>query len=53
MARPIGAALITTPKAAFEMPHSRVMAGARKPMMATSMPSVATIRKHSTSSSHW
>ncbi len=53
MARPSGAALITTPKLAREMPHSRVMSGARKPMMATSMPSVATIRKHKPSSSHW
>ncbi len=52
-ARPMGAALITTPKLAFEMPHSRVMSGARKPMMATSMPSVATIRKHRPSISHW
>src|SRR5450830_855313 len=52
-ARPIGAAPITMPKAGREIPHSARMEGATKPMMATSMPSTATMKKHSSTSTHW
>jgi hypothetical protein len=51
--RPTGAALMTSPKLTRETPQSCRMDGARKPMIATSMPSIATTRKHSASSSHW
>ena len=52
-ARPNGAALITMPNAGLEMSHSCRMEGVTKPMMATSMPSATTTRKHRATKNHW
>ena len=51
--RPNGAALMTIPNAGLEMFHSCRIEGVTKPMMATSMPSAATTRKHMATRNHW
>ncbi len=44
--RPKGVALMTKPKAGREMFQSCRIGGATKPMIATSIPSATTMRKH-------
>ena len=50
--RPKGAALMTKPNTARDTLQSCRIGGVTKPMMATSMPSAMTTRKHSATSSH-
>ena len=52
MTRPKGAALMTKPKAGREMFQSCRIEGVTKPMIATSIPSATTMRKHMATSAH-